>query len=168
MPIVAWLVAAVILTSPFGEASATAIDDSDGLVVEVSVEYDTDASAVILRPFSDFEELPPTAMAAQPDGTWFAWVELPTAQNWQIAFEAFKPGGGSNISDGTSLVELGVDPVVIESEIVAPLPGAPLIPKGSWWLIVAIVVGILALGGLAYWAFAADPPKDSEQAPEPT
>lgn len=160
MPYLAALIAAVMLASPFGEASASAIDLSEGLTVEISVEYDADAAAVIVRPYSDFEELPPTAMALQPDGSWFAWVELPTAQNWQVAFEGFRSDGGSDLSDGTDLIALGVDPVVIESEVVEPLPSQPLIPSGSWWLIVAIVLGVLALVGLAYWAFA-DPESDT-------
>lgn len=161
MPFAVALIAAVMLAAPFGDASATAVDLTEGLTVEITVRYDADASAVIVRPYSDFQELPPTAMALQPDGSWFGWVELPTAQNWQIAFEGFRTDGGSDLSDGTDLIELGVDPVVIESEVLEPLPDKPLIPSGSWWLIVAIGVGLLALGALAYWAFT-----DGEQPDE--
>lgn len=165
MPLLAVLIAAVMLASPFGEADATAIDLSEGLTIEISVEYDVEASAVIVRPYSDFEELPPTAMALQPDGSWFAWVELPTAQNWQIAFEGFRIDGTSDLSRGTDLIELGVDRVVIESEVAEPLPKKPLIPSGSWWLVVAIVVAVLALVGLAYWAFA-DPATEDDDGAE--
>jgi hypothetical protein len=183
MPFVAALIAVVTLAAPFGEASGSAVDVSDGLTIEITVVYEEDASAVIVRPYSDFQELPPTAMALQPDGSWLAWVQLPTAQNWQIAFEGFLVDGGSDLSDGTDLLELGVDPVVIESEVLEPLPAKPLIPSGSWWLIIAIGVGLLALAALAYWAFVdtaeveedpeavdagADPQQPSDRATEPT
>ncbi|MCZ7532259.1 MAG: hypothetical protein M5U23_02415 [Acidimicrobiia bacterium] len=151
------ILAAVTLASPFGAAEGSAIDDTQGLTVEVTVVYDSSAKAVIVRPFSDYEELPPTAMVAEGDGTWIAWVVLPTAQNWQIAFEGFPAGGGSDISETTDLIALGVDSVVIDSDVTAPLPSKPLIPQGSWWLIVAVVVGLAALGALAYWTFGSDP-----------
>ncbi len=153
MPILLAILAAVVLTSPFGTASASAIDDSNGLTVEVTVEYSTAATAVIARPFSDYEELPPTALNEGQDGSWIGWVELPTAQNWQIAFEAFEPGGVSNLSKGSSLIELGVDPIVIESEVEGPLPSKPLLPAGSAWLIAGVVSMVAALILLAFWTF---------------
>ncbi len=151
------ILAAVTLASPFGAAEGSAIDDSQGLTVEITVAYDGSAEAVIVRPFSDYEELPPTAMTPQGDGTWIGWVVLPTAQNWQIAFEGFPAGGGSDISETTDLIALGVDPIGIDSDVTAPLPSKPLIPQGSWWLIIAVVVGLTALCALAYWVFSPDP-----------
>jgi hypothetical protein len=107
-------------------------------------------------------------MAPQADGTWTAWVELPTAQNWQIAFEGFHPDGVSDISEATDLIAMGVDRVVIESEVVGPLPGKALIPDGSWWLVVAIGSVVAALAGLGYWAFASEPePADLESSSAP-
>ncbi|MEZ5176294.1 MAG: hypothetical protein R2823_08835 [Acidimicrobiia bacterium] len=156
MSLVLAVVAAVVLAPPFGAASATAVDDTDGLVVEVVVQFDAAAEAVIVRPHSDFEELPPTAMAVQDDGTWMAWVQLPTAQNWQITFEGFHPDGEVDLSESTDLLSLGVDPVVITSEVTAPLPSQPLIPAGSWWLIIGVVLAVAALGVLAAWTFGAD------------
>ncbi|KAA3635135.1 MAG: hypothetical protein DWP92_11475 [Armatimonadetes bacterium] len=148
--------AAVTLASPFGAAEGSAIDDTDELTVEITVAYDTSAEAVIVRPFSDYEELPPTAMTPEGDGTWIAWVVFPTAQNWKVAFEGFPAGGGSEISETTDLLALGIDPVVIESDVTAPLPPKPLVPRGAWWLIVAVLLALSALGLLAYWAFASD------------
>lgn len=153
VPTLLAILAVVLLASPFGTATATAIDDSDGLTVEVSVEYSETATAVIARPFSDFEELPPTALVEDSDGKWIGWVELPTAQNWQIAFEAFEPDGTSNLSTGSTLIELGVDAIVIKSDVEGPLPGKPLLPVGSIWLIAGVVSMIAALVLLAFWTF---------------
>jgi hypothetical protein len=131
VPTLLAILTAVVLTSPFGTATATAIDDTKGLTVEVTVEYSRSAVAVIARPFSDYEELPPTALVEGTDGTWIGWVELPTAQNWQIAFEAFESDGTATVSDGSTLTELGVDEIVIESEVEGPLPSEPWLPAGS-------------------------------------
>ncbi len=166
MPALAAILVAVVLASPFGAATATAIDDTDGLTVEVTVEFTDTAVAVIARPFSDFEELPATALVPRPDGTWIGWVELPTAQNWQIAFEAFEPGGVVSLSEGSTLLELGVDPVVIVSEVEGPLPDKPLIPTGSLWLIVGVISMVAALVALAFWTFGSwgDADADREDA----
>ena len=153
MPTLLAILAAVLLTPPFGTATATAIDDSDGLTVEVTVEYTGEAVAVIARPFSDYEELPPTALVQSPDGVWIGWVELPTAQNWQIAFEAFEQDGVAALSEGSTLVELGVDAIVIASEVEGPLPSKPLLPAGSIWLIVGVVSMVAALVLLSFWTF---------------
>lgn len=162
MPVLLAILATVVLTSPFGVATATAIDDSKGLTVEVTVEYSASATAVIARPFSDFEELPPTALTADTDGRWIGWVELPTSQNWQIAFEAFEVDGVSNLSEGSTLIELGVDAVVIDSEVVAPLPDEPLLPAGSMWLIAGVISMVAALVLLAFWTFGSWGDTDGE------
>lgn len=153
MPILLAVLSAVVLASPFGLATASAIDDSDGLTVEVTVQFSEEAEAMIARPFSDFEELPPTALTRNGDEGWIGWVELPTAQNWKIAFEAFRPDGEATLSEGSTLIELGVDVVVIESEVEAPLPSAPLLPEGSPWLIAGVISMVAALILLAFWTF---------------
>ncbi len=148
------ILATVVLGAPFGTANAAAVDDTNGLTVEITVEYPSGAEAVIVRPYSDFEELPPTAMSDLGDGLWGALVVFPNAQNWSVAFEAFPTSGGSVVSDGTTLLTMGVDPVVIESEVTSPTPSDPLIPEGSWWLIAGIALALAALIALAVWTFA--------------
>jgi hypothetical protein len=147
------ILASVVLAAPFSTAEAAAVDDTDGLTVEITVEYASGAEAVIVRPFSDFEELPPTAMSDLGDGVWGTLVVFPSAENWSVAFEAFPSDGGSVVSEGTTLLAMGVDPVVIESEITAPTPSDPLIPEGSWWLIAGIALAFAALIVLAFWTF---------------
>jgi hypothetical protein len=147
------ILASVVLAAPFSTAEAAAVDDTDGLMVEITVEYASGAEAVIVRPFSEFEELPPTAMSDQGEGVWSALVRFPTAENWSVAFEAFPSDGGSVVSDNTTLLDMGVDPVVVRSDVQAPLPSDPLIPEGSWWLVVGIALAFAALIVLAFWTF---------------
>jgi hypothetical protein len=157
VPWILGLLASVVLAAPFGSASAAAVGDTDGLEVLVTVEYESGAEAVIARPFSRFEELPPTAMVNNGDGTWTAVVRLPTFENWSVAFEAFPAGGGSDVSDGATLLDMGVDPVVISPEVETPLPSNPLIPDGSWWLIAGVGLAVAALIALSIWTFGGDP-----------
>ncbi len=147
----------VLLAAPFGSASATAVDDSNGLTVEVTVEYSSAAEAVIARPYSQWEELPPTAMTDLGDGTYRALVVLPTFEDWTIGFEAFRADGETDLSDGATIVEMGVDPVVVGATPPAAPVEAPIVPAGGWWLIGGITFGVLALALLAWWAFGTAP-----------
>ena len=159
------ILASVVLAAPFSTASAAAVDDTDGLTVEITVGYPSGGEAVIARPYSSFEELPPTAMADLGNDVWGALVRFPTAENWSVAFEAFPAGGSSTVSEGATLLELGVDPVVIAIDVGAPVPANPLIPDGSWWLIVGIGLAFAALVALAFWTFAGGRTVDDEQLP---
>ncbi|MCB1245689.1 MAG: hypothetical protein KDB69_00310 [Acidimicrobiia bacterium] len=155
------LLLALVLVPPFGEATATAVDDTGGLTVEVTVAYGQPVEALLARPYSLFEELPPTAMSDLGDGTFGATIVLPTRENWSIGFEAFRSDGETDLTDGGTLVEMGVDPVVVGAR---PQPPAsdPLIPDGGWWLIVGIVLAVAALGLIGWWAFAeSEPPSRS-------
>lgn len=162
MSILIAILASVVLAAPFSSAEAAAVDDTDGLTVEITVEYASSAEAVIIRPFSDFEELPPTAMSDLGDGVWGALVRFPTAENWRVAFEAFPSDGGSDVSDSTTLLAMGVDPVVVRSDVQAPIPSNPLIPEGSWWLVIGIGLAFAALIILAFWTFQ-KPTTDNRQ-----
>ncbi|MBW2470831.1 MAG: hypothetical protein JRE18_02005 [Deltaproteobacteria bacterium] len=166
MRLIAAIVLAVVLPSPFGEATGAAIDDRDGLAVEVSVEVRTAAEAVLFRPFSSFEELPPTALRDLADGRWGAVVVLPTAENWFVVFEVIAPDGQTTRSDTTTLVELGVDPVVVAGEPAAPVSSS--IDATTWWLLAAAILGLGALAALAWWTFGPEDRADVEpEAGEP-
>lgn len=144
---------AVTLASPFGSAQATAIDDSDGLTIEVDVAVVGTWVTVLARPFSSFEELPPTALFDRGDGTWGGEVRLPSAEDWSIAFDAIDPDGETERSDSATLTALGVDPVVVDAPPHAPVPSRP-IPVSTWWLVAGIVLALAALGALAWWTFS--------------
>ncbi len=156
MKLAALILAAVSLGSPFGLAEASAIDNTDGLTVEIVVEVEGGFSTVLVRPFSSFDELPPTAMQDRGDGRWGALVKLPSAEDWLVAFEGIRETGETVRSDSAFLTELGVDALVVAGPPTTPLPGR------SWdlttlWLTLAIVGTLSALGFLAWWTFAADP-----------
>lgn len=155
MTLFATVLLAVALTSPFGSAEAAAVSDVGGLTVEVSVELTRSTDVVLVRPFSSFEELPPTALRDRGDGTWGGFVVLPTADNWSIVFEVIDPDGSTVRSDTTNLIGLGVDPVVVAGEPTTPVPRKS-INATTWWLIGGVVLALAAIGALAWWTFGAD------------
>ncbi|MGI9585619.1 MAG: hypothetical protein ACR2N7_08525 [Acidimicrobiia bacterium] len=146
---------AVTLAPPFGVAEAAAVSDADGLTVEVSVELTRSTDVVLVRPFSSFEELPPTALRDRGDGTWGGLVVLPTADNWSIVFELIDPDGSTVRSDTTDLIEMGVDPVVVAGEPTTPIP-RETINATTWWLVGAVLLALAAIGALVWWAFSSD------------
>jgi hypothetical protein len=148
------VLAAVSLAAPFGAAEAAAVAEADGAVtIEISVAVSETYSAVLVRPFSSFEELAPTALRDRGDGTWGGFLVVPTAEDWSIVFDAIAPGGGSSRSETTSLTALGVDPVVVEAPPGAPLPSRS-IDATTVWLLVGVILAMAALGALAWWTFS--------------
>ena len=148
------VVAVVVLTSPFGVAEGSAVADDYGLTVEMTVAVNSTFEAVLVRPFSPFEELPPTALIAIDANTWGGLVTFPTAQDWSFVFEGLGAGGESDRSDTVTLTEIGVDPLVISGDP-TPLPGRSF-DSSTLWLIAAMVLVLAALAALAWWTFAPD------------
>lgn len=164
MPYLLAVIALVVLTSPFGVAEGKAVSDVGGLTVEITVEVDQTFEAVLVRPYSSFEELPPTALVAIDADTWGGPVTFPTAEDWSIVFDGLESGGEATRSGGVTLTEIGVDPLVVAGEP-AELPGRS-ISTSTWWLIGAMVFAVAALAALAWWTFATD---DSQpRVPDPT
>ncbi|MGI9641558.1 MAG: hypothetical protein ACR2N9_02125 [Acidimicrobiia bacterium] len=154
------LVLAVVLTSPFGGATAAATDITDGLTIDVVVEVDGTFEAVLFRPFSTFEELAPTALRPLAGNQWGGAVTLPTAEDWLVVFDAIEPDGNAIRSDTTTLSAMGVDPVVISGEPEAPVERS--IDSSTWWLVAGAVLAFAALAALAWWTFSDD--SDSAEA----
>lgn len=158
------LIALVSLASPFGDAEAGAVSIEDGMTIEVTVDVARTFEAVLVRPFSSFEELPPTALNDLGNGSWGGLVELPSAENWSLVFDAFESDGTTFRSDTTDLLALGVDKVVIAGEPTEPVDRGG-ITSATWWLVAAIALVLAALGALTWWTFAGDPdggPTDDE------
>jgi len=149
------LIALILLPAPFGEAEAGAVSLDGGLTIEVVVEADGPFTVVLAQPFSSFEQLPPTALADLGDGTWGGFVKLPTAENWNLVFDAFESDGTTVRSGSTNLIELGVDRVIVTGE-----PEESSVSRGfstgSIWLAVAVVLLVVSLAALAWWTFSGD------------
>lgn len=152
MPFLHAVVAIVILTSPFGAVEGRAVSDEAGLTVEMTVQVDTTFEAVLVRPFSSFEELPPTSLVALDAETWSGLVTFPSAEDWSIVFDGLEADGTATRSDAMTLTAIGVDPLVVAGDP-APRPRRR-ISGSTWWLIGGMIAALGALAVLAWWAFA--------------
>ena len=152
MPVVVVLVLSVVLGAPFGEAEARALEIDTGMTIEVSVEVDSGRSAVLARVVAFAGELPPVALVDQGDGRWVGILRLSGREDVQVAFEAIDADGSSEISDLSTLTELGVDPAVVSPTRPTTPPAEE--PGPNWWLIGGTVAGIAALVLLVVWAVA--------------
>ena len=149
------LIALVTLPAPFGDAEAGAVSLEDGMTIEVIVEVDGPYTIVLAQPFSSSQQLPPTALSDLGDGSWGGFVRLPTAANWSIVFDAFERDGATVRSGAATMLELGVDRVIVSGEP-QTLAGPDVFSRNTVWLIAAVLLILAALGALAWWTFATD------------
>jgi hypothetical protein len=147
------------LSSPFGDASATATSTEGGrLQLEVSVEVQGDFVAVVVRGVGPgLSELPPVALSDQGGGTWVGIVDLPIVDNILLGFEAIPKSGPATISELHTLTDLGVDRAVLESDHPVSAFGEqdnqPLVStKGRKWGWLGLAAGAAALALIAFWA----------------
>ena len=168
MPVVFAILLSVVLGSPFGRAEARALEVDSGMTIEVSVEVDGGRSAVLARVVAFAGELPPVALVDQGNGTWVAVLRFSGREDVQIAFEAIDANGSSEISELSTLTELGVDPAVVSPTRPTVLPAKE--PGPNWWLIGGAAAGIAALVLVVVWAVtgSADKrPSGSDEATDP-
>lgn len=156
--LIAVLVLLLPLSSPFGDASATATSTDGGLRFEVSVEVQGSPVAVLVRGVgSGASELPPVALDDQGNGTWVGIVQIPVVENILVGFE-FIPdrGGPASVSEMHTLTELGVDRAVFEATrpaVSTDSDDEPLVsPEGQRWGWLALAAGAAALTLIAFWA----------------
>lgn len=150
MPVLLAMLVSVVLGAPFGEAEARALEVDTGMTIEVSVDVDGGRSAVLAKVVAFAGELPPVALIDRGNGRWVGILRLSGREDVQVAFEAIDGGGSSDISELSTLTELGVDPAVVS-------PTRPTVPPAdepgpNWWLIGGAAAGILALVLLVVWA----------------
>jgi hypothetical protein len=144
------------LTTPFGEASATATSVDDGLRLEVSVEVEGSPVAVLARGLvSGDVEIPPVALSDRGNGTWEGIVELPRVENIRLGFESIPGRGQATVSELHTLIELGVDSAIFSLDRPVTSLGEddePLIsPQGQRWGWLGLAAGAAALTLLALW-----------------
>ena len=161
MPVLLALVLSIVLGAPFGEAEARALEVGAGMTIEVSVAVESGRSAVLARTVAFAGELPPVALIDQGDGRWVGILRLSGREDVQVAFEAIKPDGSGDISELSTLTELGVDPAVVSPT--RPTIPSPPDPDPNWWLIGGIAAGLAALGLLIWWVFSGSVDKRSNK-----
>ncbi len=166
MPVLLALALSVVLGAPFGEAEARALEVDAGMTIEVSVAVDSGRSAVLARTVAFAGELPPVALVNQGDGRWIGILRFSGREDVQVAFEAIEPDGSSDISELSTLTELGVDPAVV-SPTRPTVPPAPE-PGPNWWLIGGIAAGIAAFGLLLWWVLSGSVDKRSSNSDNTT
>lgn len=143
----------VTLAPPFGEAEARAVDAGLGLVVEVTVEVQDGAAAVLARGVGIAGELGPVALSDLGDGRWGGQLTLDGRENIQVAFEAIRADADDVVSELHTLEELGVDPAVLGEARPATDTTASSASRSSWWLVLAAGAGLAALLLVAAWTF---------------
>ncbi len=155
MPVVVALLLSVVLSPPFGAAEATAASTIGGLTLDVAVEVNAPATAVLVRPVGQGTELPPVALTDQGDGTWAGIVELTTVENISVAFELIPSSGPSTVSETHTLIELGVDRALFESPGRATDSDAEDEDAAAnrQWVWLALAAGAAGLALLVIWAF---------------
>lgn len=152
MPVVLALLLSVVLGTPFGEAEARALEIDSGMTVEVSVRVDDGRSAVLARVVAFAGELPPVALIDEGGGRWVGVLRLSGREDVQVAFEAIDADGTSDISDLSTLTELGVDPAAVSSS--RPTSSPTDDPGPRWWLIGGVAAGVAALVMVVFWVLA--------------
>jgi len=152
MPVLLAMLLSVMLGAPFGEAEARALEVDTGMTIEVSVELESGQSAVLARVVAFAGELPPVALVDQGDGRWVGILRLSGREDVQVAFEAIDADGSSDISELSTLTELGVDPATVSPTRPTTPPAED--PGPNWWLVGGAVTGIAALVLLVVWAVA--------------
>jgi hypothetical protein len=145
------------LSSPFGDAAATATSTDGGLRFEVSVEVQGSPVAVLVRGIGPgASELPPVALADQGDGSWAGIVQLPVVENIRVGFEFIPVSGPATVSELHLLTDLGVDRAVFESKAPstsrAEEDDSSVSPEGRRWGWLGLAAGAAALTLIAFWA----------------
>ena len=166
MPVLLVLALSVVLGAPFGEAEARALEVDAGMTIEVSVTIDSGRSAILARTVAFAGELPPVALVDQGSGRWVGVLRFSGREDVQIAFEAIKPDGSSDISELSTLTDLGVDPAVVSPT--RPTTPPPADPGANWWLVAGIAAGVAAVGLLVWWVFPGPVDKWSDKSDNTT
>lgn len=161
-----WFVLAIVMSvavpvgGVFGDASAEAVVASEGQIsVEFRVEGPADSSVVVhlIDPGDNQETV---TLASQVDGVFTGSVVVENA-NLVVVFEALSTNGASTLSEPTTLLELGVDPLVLgypDPAIDTTDEAPPLVSPDNQrllWGAGGAVAAALAL--IAFWAAGPKP-----------
>lgn len=142
------LIAALILGGVFGTASATVESTGDDtMLVDLSVEVQTSAEAVVAHLAFDDEPVDTVPLLDRGDGTFGIRTEL-EKKNYVVVFEAIGEEGAR--SSPASLTELGAD-LGPEAETTTPAEDAGLSRQSNQLLWLSVALGAASLSVLAFW-----------------
>ena len=142
------------LGGPFVDASATAEPLGDQLEVELIVEVDQSAIAVIAHLVVGGDQPQRSATLDHRSGLVYGgFVTLPI-QDTVVVFELLGINGGV-LSEPTSLSELGIDFTEFagtgSTSAMVELPSSGITRQARAWLWLSIATGAAALSLLAFW-----------------
>ena len=161
MPLLLVLMIGVSLSPPFVAAEARAVDASNGLVVELTVEIDGAAAAIVVRGIGLTAELDPVALVPVGEGRWSGVITLRRPENIRVAFELIPAAGGGEVilSEFHTLTELGVDPAFAGVAPATSSASGTATTQGDLrftrdstrWGWLALAAGAAGLGLVALW-----------------
>lgn len=140
------------------------MDTSNGLVIEVMVQVDQPAAAVVVRGVGLTEELVPVALVETAPDVWSGLVSIVRAENIRLGFELIPPEGGGPVvlSEFHSLTELGVDPAFAgvppaATTVTTLAVDTRFSGESSRWGWLAVAAGAAGLALLALWVTGSRP-----------
>ena len=152
---IAGLLAVIVLGGPFGEATAEGLPSASGLRVEFEVVVDGAPVAVVVHLADPGQAQQTISLGNRSGGVWGGIAGLDVL-NYVVVFEAVDAGGGSTLSEPTTLLELGLDPAAIGMGDTVPGVDTdedrPLSPVTRRWGWAAAALTAIALALLAVWA----------------
>ena len=150
IPVLLAMLAAVTLSPPFGEASATAVEDGSYIAVTVTVAIDPgyEAEFTVVHVLNPDGQETFTLGEASPGVHVGTFTILPF--NRALVFEVGREGE-SQLSKTVSLVDLGVDVDLLQTTF-AP-SGSPATGAREWGWLALGTAALAAAAVLAWWAW---------------
>lgn len=152
MAVLIAILVSVTLSAPFGDASARVLGTPNARTIDVSVEVEGEPAAVIARLTGLAGELDPVALVPRGGGAYGQTIQLTAWENLQVVFEYIDDEGETELSEATSLIELGIDPQLFgiseEAPAEEPADGTAIDP----WLLAGVAAALAALVLMVFWA----------------
>jgi hypothetical protein len=153
--LVATLMALIVLGGPFGEATASGSADGDRLQVEFEVAVAGAPAAVVVHAVDPGQTQETLSLVDRGGGVWGGIANF-EAMNLVAVFEVVYPDGEGDVSQPTTLLELGLDPALIGmGDVVDVQPDdgdRPLSATTRRWGWGAAALTAIALALVAVWA----------------
>ena len=151
----ATLMTLIVLGGPFGEATVAGSPAGDRLQVEFEVVVAGAPAAVVVHAVDPGQSQETLSLGDRGGGVWGGIADV-EVMNWVIVFEVVYPDGEGDVSEPTTLLELGLDPALIGMGGVIDLEpddgDQPLSAMTRRWGWAAAALTAIALALVAVWA----------------